>query len=346
MSIPLAMSPVGYDTWVTELKRALITYLDSFYLEVDYLPDEKKLVVHTDRVSDETYAEVAEIAAEYMPSGVTLEQYNHHIEYTYDEYMKYSSFTNMSNLRAAYPDYRDDVTPTGVWAYNLDNMSGINQWHDGGWDRLFQNADKIKKLYVNLPKLTYDSNWIVNGCDNLEELEITHYTTGIGATPRTCPKLKRVKLHAPNATSLDSCLANCPLVESWDVVADWENVTKFNYCFKFKAITSWDIPLPKCSEMVWQSFTSSFTSFNVELPALQSGHDAFTACTLDKPSVLRICNSVPSVVLDESDQYGIGRLGLGINIAHQDDAEVLAAIDAATAKGWLVTTRWNTPPTA
>lgn len=85
MSIPLAMSPVGYDTWVTELKRALITYLGSFQLVVDYLPDEKKLIVHTDRVSDETYAEVATIAAEYIPSGVTLVQYNHDISIPWQE---------------------------------------------------------------------------------------------------------------------------------------------------------------------------------------------------------------------------------------------------------------------
>lgn len=122
MSIPLAMSPVGYDTWVTELRRALITYLGTFHLEVDYLPDEKKLVVHTDRVSDETYAEVAEIAAEYMPSGVTLEQYNHHWEVSWRDINKYAACKNIAEMEAVNPDYKNDLTSNGTWVYPLPNL--------------------------------------------------------------------------------------------------------------------------------------------------------------------------------------------------------------------------------
>jgi len=56
---------------------------------------------------------------------------------------------------------------------------------------------------------------------------------------------------------------------------------------------------------------------------------------LNKASVLRILNSIPS--------YTSGRhlLGIGIHVDNQSDDEVLSAIADAESKGWTLTVQWN-----
>lgn len=115
MSIPLAMSPVGYDTWVTELKRALYNYLGQTGFEVEYLSTEKKLVINTDKVSEEEYAEVANIASEYMPAGTTLEQYNYIVPFIRLDYLE-STGTQWINTGIAATEessFSVDYTPFG-----------------------------------------------------------------------------------------------------------------------------------------------------------------------------------------------------------------------------------------
>lgn len=110
MSIPLALSPVGYDTWVTELRRALITYLGSFDLVVDYLPNEKELVVHTNQITEDLYNGVPAIVATYIPEGVVLEQYNHSLDIPWRDWK--IGYTQLAHLTNPYTSY-----VTGVSAY-------------------------------------------------------------------------------------------------------------------------------------------------------------------------------------------------------------------------------------
>ena len=80
--------------------------------------------------------------------------------------------------------------------------------------------------------------------------------------------------------------------------------------------------------------------FDAELPSLSTGGVAFENCKLDKPSTLKILNSIPSYT------SGNHPLGIGVHIDHQNDEEVWAAISNAEAKGWTVTVQWNGKPTS
>jgi hypothetical protein len=61
---------------------------------------------------------------------------------------------------------------------------------------------------------------------------------------------------------------------------------------------------------------------------------------LNKASVLRILNSIPSYA------SGSHRLGIGIHVDNQSDDDVLAAIADAESKGWTLTVQWNGTATA
>lgn len=136
MSIPLAMSPVGYDTWVTELKRALYDYLGQTGFEVEYLSTEKKLVINTDKVSEEEYAEVVNIAAEYMPAGTTLEQYNYivpfirldYLEFTGEQYIATgikASINDFISTQIAQTNNTTGQTVFRAYAETDDGVSGV-----------------------------------------------------------------------------------------------------------------------------------------------------------------------------------------------------------------------------
>ena len=81
-------------------------------------------------------------------------------------------------------------------------------------------------------------------------------------------------------------------------------------------------------------------SFEYPLPSLSNGVRMFHSTVLDKSSVLRILNSLPTYT------SGGHNLTIGIHIDHQTDEEVLAAIANAEAKGWTVAAQWNGTATA
>lgn len=148
------------------------------------------------------------------------------------------------------------------------------------------------------------------------------------------------------------------ICESWTTVLTLlENgLNMFTECSKHK---SWNVDLPSLKtgrgmfSYSWElgSFKSylpvmtdgqsmfagdsSLKVFEADLPALDNGSGMFSNCQLDKNSALRVLNSIPTYT------SGTHNLTIGIHVDHQNDAEVLAAIDAATAKGWTLTVQWN-----
>jgi hypothetical protein len=61
----------------------------------------------------------------------------------------------------------------------------------------------------------------------------------------------------------------------------------------------------------------------------------FYNCQLNKESALRVLNTIPTYT------SGYRSLTIGIHVDYKTDEEVAAAITAAKAKKWTVTTQWN-----
>jgi hypothetical protein len=85
---------------------------------------------------------------------------------------------------------------------------------------------------------------------------------------------------------------------------------------------------------------SGFTLFEADLPSLIDAQNFMNQTILDKTSAMRVLTTIPAY------SSGTHRIAIGIHIDHQADEEVLAAIEAATAKGWTLTVQWNGTSTA
>lgn len=109
-----------------------------------------------------------------------------------------------------------------------------------------------------------------------------------------------------------------------------------------------------CPEMF--SGCTSLTSFNYELPILVKGDGMFSGCKLDKPSVLKIVNSLKG----QTDTYGdtgedddgVITLGIDSSLTSSEKQEILnalgissgatsAAFTAKNGRKWKVKIEWN-----
>ena len=137
-----------------------------------------------------------------------------------------------------------------------------------------------------------------------------------------------------------------PIVTEWvginrleEINLDAPNLIRFteNYSSTLKRLKVNSLKIISLTNAAWNS---PIESIEGEFPVLQSGKISVNNGILDKASVLRICNTVPTWTT------GTHELWLGIHIDHQTDEEVLAAIANAESKGWTLTVQWNGTPTA
>lgn len=119
MSIPFSVDSLGKSTpaWLCDLNSSLWNILEGAHFITEYLPGDSKLVVHTDRVDDETLDLVKTAAESYMPDGATLVSYNHDISIPWQEIPE--GFTVVEYLESSsrqyietdiIPDIRDELT--------------------------------------------------------------------------------------------------------------------------------------------------------------------------------------------------------------------------------------------
>ena len=143
----------------------------------------------------------------------------------------------------------------------------------------------------------------------------------------------------PVMTNGDSMFIACALTGfECDMPALTNGNFMFSSCTVMKRFAGALPVLSNGSAMFYRNF--ELTSFEADLPALSSGSNMFGQSILDKTSALRILNSIPAYT------SGTHQLNIGIHVDHKTDEEVLAAIDAATAKGWNVVLAWNGEATA
>lgn len=137
-----------------------------------------------------------------------------------------------------------------------------------------------------------------------------------------------------------------PIITEWvgingleEINLDAPNIIKFTENYS-KSLKKLKVNSLKIINLNYAATNSPIESIEGEFPVLQSGKISSANGILDKASVLRICNTVPTWTT------GTHELWLGIHIDHQTDEEVLAAIANAESKGWALTIQWNGTPTA
>lgn len=172
-------------TWRV-LKQLIEGIVGADKVTLDLVNDEGKLIVHTDRTSDEKLQTVSDLIERVVPMNLVVERYNHDISINWRELMKYAECVTVDDMLAVNPDYKNDLTSDGEWVYPLPEL--VNGRH------LFNNARNLKVFSVTeLPEVT------------------DLHDTFIGT------KLERIKLNVPKLTNLFGTFA-------WVTTLKWAEV--------------------------------------------------------------------------------------------------------------------------
>ena len=75
--------------------------------------------------------------------------------------------------------------------------------------------------------------------------------------------------------------------------------------------------------------------FPTNYPKLQKGANMFNNCQLPKEAAIAVLDSLPAYT------SGTHSITMGIHKDHENDADVLSAIENAETKGWTVPVQWN-----
>ena len=127
------------------------------------------VVLHTDRVDDETLNQLDEVLDNEKFSNIRLGQYNHHIEISWRDINKYVECVTVDDMLAVNPDYKNDLTSDGEWVHPLPELVQAG----GHTKSLFTNATNLRKVKLNLAKAT-SIGWLchIEGSSLLEEINI------------------------------------------------------------------------------------------------------------------------------------------------------------------------------
>ena len=128
--------------------RGLTAFEDimgEFGFSIEYLQEENKLVVHTDRANDVQLEQIDDLLTTELPEDVEVEKYNHNIEVSWRDINKYAACKTVDDMTAINPDFRNDLTSDGEWVYPLPLITTLYY--------IFPNLKNLKKWSGALPKL-------------------------------------------------------------------------------------------------------------------------------------------------------------------------------------------------
>ena len=307
---------------VSIIKRFLLNLIgDENKFIIEFIKDENKLIVHTDRISDELVMEVSPLLESVVPQFIEVEQFNHNIEVSWRDINKYAECVTAEDLYNVNPSVNQNNEQSGN-GYQFQDICS-----DGSIPYTFNKLSSIDTMGVGYGKTMFD-NLYLHG-----------------------ERIKKMELHMP---SLPDWGGGCYFEE---LILDAPNLKYFteNYVKGLKRFRCNSLLIERIDNMAWQS---NLESIECDFPRLTSGKICALGARsniLNKASVLRICNTVPTWTT------GTHELWLGIHVDHKYDPDVNLALKRADinyeptvelpeevteGKGWTLTVQWNGTPTA
>ena len=286
---------------------------DASLFDID--TDGQKIIVHTDRLSDDKLAAVNDMLERFVPGFIEVVQYNHNMEISWRDINKYAectSFSQMTEVAKAYglSSYKEDLTSDGEWVYPIPKVTR-------GYE-MFMNCQDVKKCSNEIVTHMTSQYRLFSTCGLSGEVDY-HFPV----SEDTCSellfktKIEKANVSLPTATAIGHLVADA---------------------FDVKEVSGY---FPKATDaFCFAASCRNLRVLNAEFPALQKGYLMFDKCQLEKASALRVLNSIPAYT------SGSHPLNIGIHVDHQNDEEVLAAIANAEAKGWTLAVQWNGTPTS
>lgn len=237
---------------------------------------------------------------------------------------KYNHCKTVSDVQKVNPNYKNDLTIRD-WNYKLDNLTNA--------DNLFKNGS-IERFNADLPKCT-SANYMFERNSYLNEINGDFPLITSARYMFWFTGLRQTKDNYPNITSANGMFEQCTLLTTSS--AKFPSATAiestFNGCVR---LCSFYGAFPKGTyglNVFYNNYNLSI--FDADLPSLTNAQNMFNGTILNKTSVLRIANSIPTYT------SGTHNIIIGIQKSLETDEEVLAAIELIKSKGWTVTTQWN-----
>lgn len=332
----------GAPKWLTKVETDLKLLLDGASYKVYWINADKRLIIHTDRVDDSLYAAVADVAAVYMPADATLEQYNHNIEVSWRDINKYAHCKTRADMVAVNPEFANDLTSEGEWVYLLPNFEDSQTNHPNNfWTYEDAAFPALKQFCVPLPKLKNGKSFF-SRCSNLVSPQVYEFPELVETFLLfgRCASMTFLKLVVPKVTNLWQIVWQSQNLRHVVIVGD--NITVLKATFgELK-----NIEIVECNTSKVQDaqlafcYAPNLKEFPLEYPSLTNAPRMFEGNTMTGQQAITVLNSIPAYT------SGTHNITMGIHIDYQTDADVLAAIDNAAAKGWTVTVQWNGTPTS
>lgn len=305
--------------WLKTLDKELKNLLDMETFNTELLGAENKLVIHTDRISDEQLAAVTEMLERFVPQFIEVAQYNHHIEVSWRDINKYANIKNSKELSefVTKEEFQNDLTSDGWWVYPLNEFTGSFGQYAGYTDKWFYGNPKLRYVNLYAPKAHIDIGWF-RGNSNLKEVWCE---AGRGYDANSffygCSSLKKITAIFPEGTAFNNFCRGCKELEDVDL--------------SFKDV-------------------ATGTSFYFE--------NIFSGCILNKVSVLRFVDRLPdsSKAFQDKTMMTLGihidhkydpEVNLALKKADINYEPTIELPEEVTeGKGWTLTVQWNGNPTA
>ena len=322
-------------------QKSLELMLGAGNFEFEHLQDENKLVIHTDRITEQESQAVTDLIKRIIPKYLNVERYNHHIEISWRDINKYALCKTFDDVLAVNADYVNDLTSEGEWVYPMPEMTKFANHPSDWWNGFFYKSP-IKKIKAVFPKCTY-SHAFLGGASNIEEADLEFpIATRVSAPARSIYKLKKLRIVAPLATASDSAFYwnQCRNQDWYIYYPKTKNMqSMFADCWYIEEIkgefgmeaTNLNYAYKKCPML---------RVFPTNYPQAQTADAMFNECQIPGEAAIAVLNSFPSYT------SGTHNVTMGIHIDYQNDPDVLEAIENAEAKGWTVTVQWNGTATA
>ena len=225
-----------------------------------------------------------------------------------------------------------------------------NSPDESSWDGPFFSGEYLPETWTT-PDLVYANDmYAKSSFEYMPEGTTFENVTQLSGCWRENKKLRRLPA-GMNLSRVEFAIRawhDCTALEALPESFTGAGVRILRQCIKNTVITEANCVVG-AEAVSWYDFANGGKlqeMHAVDCSAAKSCDGAWRDCKLDKVTVLRICGTLPAWTDDTLavDAWCPGyarRLTLGVDKALKGDADVLEAIAAAEAKGWLLTVQWN-----
>lgn len=194
------------------LRQMLESLVGEGNVEVTVVNETSHLIVHTNEVTENILNQIDSRLKNVVPANLEVKKFNHNIELHWRKYNKYSSCKNDDDMRSINPDFKNDLTKSGGWYYDLSSYKTVS--------KLSQNyvfkGSPIKEFVSSLPNAEF--LWVfLAACYSLENVELYAPNCSQGnAIIARDRKLKRFAGNLDSVTSAFNFAIGCVCLSSFE----------------------------------------------------------------------------------------------------------------------------------